>query len=311
MFSLLILPFIYYWVSSEAIPPDRSEAVKYSSNLLSFVVPTEQATPLYGALFTSINQTITAEGLFNFGVIGFEVFIGFPLILAGLVAILGVRNKLGWLCFIGAIFFFALSLGPTLRVYNIDTELPMPYTLLGSIPPFNFGRNPVRFIALALFFWMIFAGLGLGWLHSRLSERYSNVVVTTILALGLVWTIAEVYTPTEQEPVYQTPTQLTQVVEGPVLNLPLVYHDGWSLLLQMFHKQPVSTGYVSRNSPDQKAHFETLRVYYAEAVETGSCNRFSDMGFRNVFIWDGVSDEVVQGLQQSPDCNLNVVDFRQ
>ncbi len=308
---IIIVPFVYYWVNSEAIPPKRSEAVKYSSNFLSFFVPTEQATPLYGTLFNSINETITAQELFTFGVIGFEVFIGFPLIVAGGIALFKVRNSLGWLCFIGAILFFALSLGPTLRVYNIDTGVPMPYALLASIPPFNFGRNPVRFIALGLFFWMIFAGFGLHWLYTALSKRYSTAIATTILLVGLIWTIAEVYTPVEQEPVYENPPQLAQVIEGPVLNLPLVYHDGWSLLYQMFHRQPVSTGYVSRNSPEQKAHFETLRVYYALSVEENSCTRFTDMGFRNVFVWNGVPDQVVQALQQSPTCTLNVVDFRQ
>jgi hypothetical protein len=99
-------------------------------------------------------------------------------------------------------------------------------------------------------------------------------------------------------------------VAGPVINLPLKYHDPWALLPQIFYKQPTATGYVSRNSKKQQEYFETLRVLYAEALQTGSCQKFVDLGFRNIVIWPGVSDDVIFSLTHSPACPMNVVDLR-
>ena len=186
----------------------------------------------------------------------------------------------------------------------------MPYALIATVPPFNVNRNPVRFVAIALFFWLIIAGFGLQWFKQNISDKYGQIVAQVALSVLLFWTIAELYSPIEPEPAYVIPAQLETMVEGPVLNLPLRYHDGWSLLPQLFHKQPVATGYVSRNSQKHKEHFETLRVYYAQAVETGSCQKFIEMGYKNIFIWGDIPQDVIDGLSQPEKCSLNIVDLR-
>jgi hypothetical protein len=172
------------------------------------------------------------------------------------------------------------------------------------------GRAPVRFIVMALFFWMIVAAYGLQWLNDVILTRYGPCLVAILMALIFLWTAAEIYSPTPAQLPYEIPPQITQIVHGPVIELPLRFHDGWGLLLQTFHHQPLATGEVSRNSALQQAHFETLRNYYAEALQSGSCQRFIEMGFRNIIIHGNVPDDVVQGLTHSSQCPINIVDLR-
>jgi hypothetical protein len=302
--------FTYNWIISDAEPPNSGEAYKYSANLAAFFIPTQTSTPLYGSLFSSINQKMASAADYGLGILGNEVFIGFPLLLFGLIALFTVKHRLVRVAGVVSIIFFGLSLGPTLNIYTFDTEIRLPYSLLATIPPLDVNRNPVRFMAIGAFLWMIVAAFGLHWFYHWLTNRYSRQISLVVMGLIFLWTIAEVYAPIQPEQPYIIPPQLKQVVEGPVLNLPLKYHDGWALLPQIFHKQPIATGYVSRNSRKQAEHFETLRVYYAEAIESHSCKHFEEMGFRNVLISDGVPDDVVKGLAQLPDCSLNVVDLR-
>lgn len=209
-----------------------------------------------------------------------------------------------------ALIFFVLSLGPTLKIFSLDTQWPLPYALFGSIPPFNMGRTPIRFVVIALFFWMIVAGFGLQRLQQMLSGRFHRSVGVVVLGAILLWTIAEAYSPVPAEQPYVIPSQLQAMTPGPVIHLPLKFNDGWSLLLQMFHHQPMASGYVSRSSRQQKAHFKTLEVLYAEALQTGSCQKLEAMGYRNVIVSEGVADDVVFGLTHSPECHMHVIDLR-
>lgn len=304
LFLFIVSVFSYHWLASDALPPDPDEAFKYSANLIGFFTPTEATTPFYGTLFEPINAQITT------GMAGFEIFIGFPLLLSGLLGILVARQKWVRVALGLSLIFFVLSLGPTLKILNVDTGLPLPYDLLHSAPPFNIGRTPVRFVALAFFFWMMVAAGGLHWLRDKLTVRFGPRVALVGLLLILAWTIAEVYNPVERRPPLVLPPPIAQVKDGPVINLPLKYHDPWALLPQIFYNQPTATGYVSRNSAAQAQHFRTLQLLYAEAVAKGSCRRFEEMGFRNIILWPGVADDVARGLSDPARCGLNVVDFR-
>lgn len=299
LFWLIALPFVYHWLISDAEAPNPEEAFWYSSNLMGFFIPDPQTTPLYGTLFAGPAANIRV------GSDGDEIFLGFPLLIFGLIGLVVTRQWRVRLVMLLALIFLLLSMGPRLKLFNNDTSVPLLYALIGSVPPFNVGRTPVRFVAMGFFLWMVVAAFGLHWV-----SRTVRPALATPLLLGLLlWTIAEVYTPTQPGQPYHIPPQLAQLETGPVIDLPLRYHNGWALLLQMFHHQPIATGYVSRNSPQQKAHFRTLSVVYEEALQTGSCDRFVEMGFRNIIIWPGVPDDVVAGLTRS-ECAINVVILR-
>jgi hypothetical protein len=299
--------FAFQWLSSEALPPNPEEASQYSANVAGFFIPTQPTTPLYGSLFSSVNNRITV------GIPGFEIFVGFPFLILGGIGIFTLKHRWQRLALLMALLFFVFSLGPTLKIMGWDTHIGLPYALLSALPPFNVGRTPVRFVAMAFFFWMIIAAFGLTWLQNKIVQNFRRgcPIMLLLTALLLGWTTAEAYSPNPLPEPLILPVHLGHLVAGPVINLPLRYHDPWALLPQMFYKQPTATGYVSRNSKAQEDHFKTLQVYYAEALATGSCQRFVEMGFRNIAIWEGVPDDVVTGLRHSPTCPLNIVDFRQ
>ncbi len=304
---LIGLPFGYQWLAAQVEPPDPGTARRLSANLAAFFIPKEESTPLYGGWFNGLSRHITVgHGEFE------QAFIGFPLLIFGLAAVATIRtrNKIVWIAALMALIFFGLSLGPTLKLFSLDTQWPLPYALFGSIPPFNMGRTPIRFVVIALFFWMIVAGFGLQRFQEMVTRKFNPAADAAALALVLLWAAAEAYSPTPAEPPYTVPPQLQAMTPGPVIQLPLKFNDGWSLLLQMFHHQPMASGYVSRSSRQQKAHFRTLEVLYAEALQTGSCQKLEAMGYRNVIVSAGVADDVVFGLTHSPNCHMQVIDLR-
>lgn len=308
LFLLLALPFGINWFASEATPPNPSEASWYSSNLLGFFVPNQEVKPLYTSIFSTLNEKMLAQGT-SVGTSGFGIFIGFPLLIFGFISVFKTRLKLVSITLLIALIFFVLSLGPTLKIFTFDTGLWLPYAFLASLPPFNVGRAPVRMAVLGLFLWMIVAAYGWQWFETMALKSGRRVAWVVLLLISL-WVAAEAYTPLlKTQQIFVIPPQIKQI-DGPVIELPLKLHQGWALLLQMFYRQPLAVGEVSRNSPQQLAHFETLRVWYAEALQTGSCRPFEEMGFRYAIIRAGVPDDVVQGLSHSANCSLKIIDLR-
>jgi hypothetical protein len=106
---------------------------------------------------------------------------------------------------------------------------------------------------------------------------------------------------------------LEKIFAGPVLNLPLLETDGYAVFLQMFHRQPISTGYLARGSERRHAQFENLRRLFEEGGAQ-LCDEAERVGFRNVVIapeayWSRYAPlSVPFDLSQ---CRLNVVDLRQ
>jgi hypothetical protein len=307
LFGLMAAPFAINWFASTAEPPDPSEHFRYSANLAGFFIPFQATTPLYGGLFGAWGR----EWQLYPGVAGYEIFVGFPLLLFGLLAAVVVRERLLRVVLAVAVIFFGLSLGPALKLLTWETGLELPYALLAEVPPFNVGRSPVRFVVIGMFFWMILAAWGLHWVQQRLTVRYGSKIALAVMALVFIWTVAEVYSPLLQKHSSFAPPPQMEQIHGPTLELPLKFRDGWSLLRQIFHQQPLATGELSRNTAEQRAHFETLRIYYAEAVRTGSCEQFVALGFRNVIIRADVPPEVAQGLMNSPNCTLKIIDARE
>jgi hypothetical protein len=140
------------------------------------------------------------------------VFIGFPIILM-LVAGLDWKARERQLLFaaVEGLFFPLLSLGLHLKVFELDTGIRLPYALLMRIPPFDSGRTPVRFVALGLFFLMIVAAAGVTGLQRWLEGRMRLSAAGLVMALLLVWTIAENYAPIEARNRYEPPHELAQL----------------------------------------------------------------------------------------------------
>src|SRR5207244_165870 len=134
--------------------------------------------------------------------------------------------------------------------------------------------------AAATFFLMIPAALGLSRTHRSLVTRWGKRGELVMVAL-LAVTVAEAYSPIARQPSFVPPRALQQVASGPVFNVPLRPVDGYASLLQVFHHQPIATGYVARNSPQRQQRFETLKEIYDWAGPQ-FCERVAEMGFKNI-----------------------------
>jgi hypothetical protein len=317
IFLCIVAPFTINLFRDKIVNPPPDEPSHYSANLAGFFIPGQErdqaelygaplTTPLYGRAFVVIDSRITV------GIGGFETFVGFPLLLFSIVALARSRQRLVWLCSAAGILFFGLSLGPTLKIFGTETGVPMPYSVLMKIPPFDTGRTPVRFVVMGLFFLMMVAAVGLSWAESFVSARWGQRWSWLAMLLVCAWTTAEVYSPTQRRQPFVPPPGLSKVVPGSVLNLPPVQWDGYAAMLQTFHHQPIATGYLARNNVAQWAQFAAFKTAFDKGGET-FCEYVKSKGFRSIVI---APDSVTMPyhFSMSPlelsHCSTSVVDLR-
>lgn len=296
----LMAPFLIAHFSSEVTKPLPVESSNFSANLGGFAIPDPRRTPLYGNLFASLSERM------NKGLNGRETFIGFPLLIFAVIGLFRSRQNLVRVAALVALVFLILSLGPTLKVFSSDTGVPLPYALLMKIPPFDLGRTPVRFVMMGMFFLTFVAAAGITWsaqaLQSRMGSRWGLVILLLISG----WVVAEAYSPMPPQPAFLPPAELAQLVDGPVLNLPASRFDGYASLLQVFHRRPIATGYISRFSEQQINHVENL----ARLVDSDGpklCEELQKLGIRNVIL-NPVS--MIEAPFDLSNCQINVVDLR-
>ncbi len=317
IFAVILGPFVLMLFTDKIRNPPLEEVSIYSANLIGFVVPGQErdqhvlhgqpyATPLYGKLFSRIDSQVTI------GKGGYETFIGFPVLLCGLIAVIAVKDRIIRTCLVISLVFYVLSLGPTLKVMGTETNFTLPYALLMHVPPFDSGRTPIRFIAIGLFFLIIVAANGARFIESRLRNRTRAWLSLVAMLALLGWTIAEVYSPIKRREPFTVPPELSRIVAGPVLNLPPVQWDGYAALLQTQHHQPIDTGYVARNSDRQYTYFDELdRMFDKGGKEF--CDYVLGLGFRNVLIKPG-SVILPYSYSMLPlkleQCAINVIDLR-
>jgi hypothetical protein len=306
VFVLLTGPFLINLSRDHVLKPGPEQSSTWSGNLAGFVIPDPARTPVYGQIFSALNQRVTV------GVGGFEMFVGFAVIIFAVIALVRVRNRYLWLTALLAGVFLILSLGGTLKVFGTETNISIPYALLMRVPPFDSGRTPVRFIVMGLFFLMILAAFGMGWLQARLTEWRGVRWSFAVMALVFIWSTAEVYQPIARQPVFTPPRQLAKMAPGPVFQLPLLAYDGYASLLQVFHHQPIATGYLARISQAQLDHATNLK--HIADLGPSFCEEVKKLGYRNIIISPNDYIEPYDpGRMTQLDldkCSLPVIDLR-
>ncbi|HEX8098187.1 MAG TPA: hypothetical protein VF507_09130 [Pyrinomonadaceae bacterium] len=306
VFILVALPYLYNLLGVRVLKPNPADASLYSSNLAGFFIPGTEQTPLYGQLFAPLRSRVTA------GMGEPEIFLGFPFIIFALVALLKVKDRLVRLSAVASCCFLLLSLGPTLKVFGTDTGVAMPYALLARVPPFDLGRTPVRFIVMGLFFLMLVAGAGLSWLERTLPERRGKAWGSAAMALLFVWAAAEGYAPAPRQKPFAPPAALANVKAGGVLNLPLLRNDGYAAMLQVFHQQPIATGYLARYTAEEWKQFGELERSFNRGGAQ-FCERLKSLGFTNIIIAPKrVAPDAPSTVPlELSRCALNVIDLRE
>jgi hypothetical protein len=120
------------------------------------------------------------------------------------------------------------------------------------------------------------------------------------MALIFFWAGAEVYQPIAQQRPFVPPRQLAGMEPGPVIELPLLVADGYASLLQVFHHQPIATGYLARISQPQLDYAIALR----QSIDRGAtfCDEIKKRGFPY--------DPGTVSQLELDKCSLPVIDLR-
>ena len=303
---LLVTPFLYNWLQAGAEKPPAEAHLQHAANLMGFITPHSGFNPLYGQLFRSWELRI------RLGVGGIEAFVGFPLLLLGLLALLYRHKPLVYLTLANALLFFLLSLGPSLYIFEQDYGLTLPYRWLMELPPFTSSRSPGRLVVVALFFWTLFAAVAWRRLEHtcaawpRLRWRRAGAALLALLSL---WIVAERYSPVlpfRRYAPYIVPEALQQMQAGLSLNLPVRWSDGEAVRLQTLHQQPIATAYLARYNRMQQHHIQELIVWERRA----DCEDFLARGFRNVIFMPTLTESAFIRLEQTlATCDVRVIDL--
>lgn len=320
-------PFIVNFVRADpVILPDFSEHVINSCDLFGIFVPlrewgSQPAVRLYGHLFDRLQTKLVNDS---------ETFIGFPLMLLSLIALLRWRRnpKIVKGAAVLALIFYILMLGPRLHVLGHLTGFRLPYSLLIPIPPFNVQRAPLRLVVFLIFFLTIVAAEGAATIRDglvraeaahRSTSRWHKIGGPAMLLGLLGWVIAESYNPHTPYPSYQPPPQLVRLMLPPgkpltpLASLPIDSTlDGYSEMLQIYHHRPHITGYLARTTPKQLGIFQSLLYAYLQGPQSFA-RRVKLDGVDTVSVYWSSSDDVFNPSDTflaDLARQVNVVDFR-
>jgi hypothetical protein len=294
-FAAAFAPFAAGWASDEGRAPRARQAANWSANAAGFVIPDPVQTPVYRGPFAAASAWASA------GIGGREVFLGFPMIVFAGIGLARSRLETKGLFAFLALVFLVLSLGPLLKVGPATTSVSLPYAWLMAVPPFEFGRTPVRCVLFALFALAPLAACGLAWASPSVGRFGPLLAVAALLC-----SLAEAWGPAPPAPSYHPPAALAQLVPGPVVNVPISVFDGAAVLLQIFHGHPIATGFVSRRTPAQLGYVRSLDLLL-NRDPAAFVAYVRSIGFSNVILGPGTPRELAQALAAQP---INVVDVR-
>jgi hypothetical protein len=296
---LIFAPFLHAWLADAGRAPKEKQSGNWSANAAGYFVPEQGFNPVYA-------DTLALPGRDLKGIGGRETFLGYPVLLFALLALIVVRDPVPRAAALVFVFYFVLSLGPELKLLGLNTRLPLPYKLLMHVPPFDMARAPVRFALPGLFCLAIVAAYGLGWACGRVRSLTGRAGVAILGSVLLAWAGAEAYRPTPPAYRYAIPPQLSQLVPGPVINVPISFWDGYGVFLQTLHGHPMATGFVSRRTAAQLEHVRSLDRLLESDVP-GFARRLQELGVTNVILAPQTPRVVRERFRGFP---IHVVDMK-
>jgi len=236
----------------------------FSADLLGYFVPTTHH-PLIGDAVAMLPFEKDK---------GQHIFLGYAVMVLSVLGAWRSRRS-GVLRFwsVAALAFFALTLGPTLRIAGLDTGIRGPFLLVSRLPLFEGNRYPSRYSVMLVLSCAMLASVGsrylAGWIERRLArtggivgrgrKRWVALVMSGLMLIILLehlsvpLPLTDLRTPSEYEGIDAEDGDLT------VLDLPLGWRNGARVLGQqdekiMFvqwyqtsHGQRILGGNTSRN----------------------------------------------------------------
>ena len=177
---LLLQQMRAYADHESAIRQDFEEITFWSPALLSFVTPSRMH-PYYGQALSSAGELADARPK-KWGMRS-ETSMGWVALGLAMVGLLRHKNGIRIFWSLAGLFFFFLTLGPFLRVTGEWlSEIPLPYLLLYEwVPLFKTGRDPTRFMPLAMLMLSIIAAFGVDSLLRHVHVKLVRFFLTIFL----------------------------------------------------------------------------------------------------------------------------------
>ena len=185
-------------------------------------------------------------------------YVGFvPIGLASYAALKERRKASFW--WFSALLWMILALGAFLRVDGrVFTQIPLPFSLVDRLFPFNTLRSSDRFNLLVPLSLGVLVGLAL----TRVQRPWWCLVAVALIGLEYLCAPLPVHPPAEPSPF------LLQMAADPepytVLDLPMGRSSSkvW-MYLQTFHEKPLVEGMVARLPPDTYSFIESVPLLHA------------------------------------------------
>jgi hypothetical protein len=234
VFAVGIAPFL-----AAMLPDMRAEgdffasgggfADLYSADLMGYLMPTR----LHPWLGDWVAQMPFANDKAQHIYLGYTLML---LIIAGTMAGLRMSKERGktlfWLVVI--VFFWLLTLGPSLRWAGSDLAIPGPFALVSQLPFFSGNRYPSRYSVMLLLSASVLAARALLWLVDCLpwrGARFSNLAMLTLVAL--LFTMEHLSTPLPLND-FRVPPIYERLAQEPgdfaLLELPTGWRNGARVL---------------------------------------------------------------------------------
>ncbi|MBI5227685.1 hypothetical protein HY988_03810 [Candidatus Micrarchaeota archaeon] len=233
------------------------EITQYSSDLASFVVPS-LLHPLWGDITLGFYEMILAQEYENPWAA--TSYIGIILIFSILYILWHYATQP--INFIDVFiynfgFYFALMLGPVLKVNGIITDIPLPFSVFYYSPIFTIFHVMSRFYVMFFLIALLLTALLFKELKTRFFKNQMkkfSLVLVVLFAILLV----DLYSV----PIFmKTPdSNLSQLFrrDGIVLDVPLSYQP-IIFKYALLHKKPIIDGYVS-HTLDTRAFVREIAI---------------------------------------------------
>jgi hypothetical protein len=180
---------------------------------------------------------------------GSNVALGWVALGLSLVALLTTwRKTWPWLVALGGLI--VLSLGPELQAFGVDVGLPLPYSLLGSVPFIGASRQPLRFLATGGVCLSVLAACGAAYLATRVGRpnlRPALVLGLLALLVAELFGLPRALTTTKLGAAYDF-IRAQEPVEG-VMELPYEFVQQRAGFNATHYEKPTLGGYTSRHFP--------------------------------------------------------------